>query len=135
MPLLQMGDRNRRFPLRHLTQRPNSGSREVAWQFALELGKVTGDHGDVETPQDRLLGLAIKQELERCLDATFGRMRAHRQSLASLSCHRDVMTSLAVSTADGDLELKWIGFAGSFDLDHSLPTRNRLNLVGVPDRA
>jgi RNA-directed DNA polymerase len=30
-----------------------SGLREIAWQLARELGKVTGDHGNVETPQDR----------------------------------------------------------------------------------
>lgn len=96
-----------------------SGSREVARQFALEFGKVTGDHGDVETPQDRFLRLAIKQELECCFDAPLGRVRAHRQSFASLSCHRDVMASLAVSHTDGDLEFKWIAFAGSLDLDHS----------------
>src|SRR5262249_8497870 len=40
-----------------------SGLREVMRQLALELGKVTADHGDVEAMQDRFLGLAIKQEL------------------------------------------------------------------------
>jgi hypothetical protein len=99
-----------------------SGLREVAWQLALELWKVTGDHSDVETPQDRLLGLAIKQELERRLDAMLWRVRAHRQSFASVSRHRDVMVSLAVSQADHDLEFEWIAFAGSLDLDHSLPS-------------
>ena len=99
-----------------------SGLREVAWQLALELGKVTGDHGDVETPQDRLLGLAIKQELKRSLDAMLRRMHSHRQSFASFSCHRDVMASLARSHTDHDLEFEWIAFAGSLDLDHSLPS-------------
>ena len=96
--------------------------REVVWELALELGKVTGDHRDVETPQDRLLGLAIKQELERSLDATLRRMRARRQSLASVSRHRHMMASLAVSHADNDLEFEWIAFASSLDLDHSLPS-------------
>ena len=99
-----------------------SGLREVAWQLALELGKVTGDHSDVETPQDRLLGLAIKQELKRSLDAMLRRMHSHRQSFASVSCHRDVMASLARSHTDHDLEFEWIAFAGSLDLDHSLPS-------------
>ena len=99
-----------------------SGFGEVAWQLALELGKVTGDHSDVETPQDRLLGLPIKQELERSLDAMLRRMRAHRQSFASVSCQSDVMASLAVSHTDADLEFEWIAFAGSLDLDHSLPS-------------
>ena len=100
----------------------SSGLREVAWQLALELGKVTGDHGDVETPQDRSLGFAIKQELERRLDAVLGRVRAHRQPFASISRHRDVMASLAVSHTDDDLEFEGIAFAGSLDLDHSLPS-------------
>jgi hypothetical protein len=99
-----------------------SGLREVVWQLALELGKVTGDHSDVETPQDRLLGLAIKQELERRLDATLRRVRACRQSLASVSHHRHMMASLAVTHTDDDLEFEWITFAGSLDLDHSLPS-------------
>jgi hypothetical protein len=42
----------------------NSGLSEIAWQLALELRKVMGDHSDVEMPQDRLLGFAIKQKLE-----------------------------------------------------------------------
>jgi hypothetical protein len=75
--------------------------------LALELGKVMGDHSNVETPQNRLVGLAIKQELERRLDATLRRLRAHRQSFASVSCHRDVMPSLAVSNTDDDLEFEW----------------------------
>src|SRR6266513_521438 len=99
-----------------------SGLREVVWQLALELGKVTGDHSDVETPQDRLLGLPIKQDLERRLDAMLRRVRAHLQSFASVSCHRDVMASLAVSRTDDDLEFEWIAFAGSLDLDHRLPS-------------
>jgi hypothetical protein len=92
------------------------------WQLALELGKVTGDHGDVEMPQDRLLGLAIQQELKRRLDATLRRVRACRQSLARVSRHRHMMASLAVSHTDDDLEFEWIAFAGSLDLDHSLPS-------------
>jgi|SRR5690242_4618512 hypothetical protein len=99
-----------------------SGLREVLSQLALELGKVTGDHSDVETPQDRLLGLPVKQELERRLDATFRRVCACRQSLASVSPHRHMMPSLAVSHTDDDLEFEWIAFAGSLDLDHSLPS-------------
>jgi hypothetical protein len=99
-----------------------SGLRDVAWQLALELWKVMGDHSDVETPQDRPLGLAIKQELERRLDAMLRRVRVHRQSFASVSRHRDVMVSLAVFHADDDLEFEWIAFAGSLDLDHSLPS-------------
>ncbi|MCA6114645.1 hypothetical protein J6524_06890 [Bradyrhizobium sp. WSM 1738] len=98
-----------------------SGLREVAWQLALELGKITGDHSDVETLQDRSLGLAIKQKFERCLDAALGRVRAHRQPFANISSHRDVMARLAVSRTDDDLEFEWIAFAGSLDLDHSLP--------------
>jgi hypothetical protein len=61
-----------------------SGLREVVWQLALELGKVTGDTSDVETPQDRHLGFAIKQELEHRLDAMLRRVRACRQSLAEI---------------------------------------------------
>jgi hypothetical protein len=99
-----------------------SGLSEVAWQLALELGKVTEDHSNVETPQNRLLRLAIKQELERRLDAMLRRARAHRQSFASVSCHRDVIAILAVSHADDDFEFEWIAFAGSLDLDHSLPS-------------
>lgn len=41
----------------------------------------------------RLLGLAIKQELERGLDATLRRVRACRKSLASVSRHRHMMAS------------------------------------------
>ena len=81
-----------------------------------------GDHGDVEMPQDRLLGLAIKQELECRLDAKFRRVSACRQSLASVSRHRHMMASRAVSHTDDDLEFEWIAFAGSLDLDHSLPS-------------
>ena len=102
-----------------------SALREVVWELALELGKITGDHRDIETPQDRLLGLAIKQELERRLDATLWRMRARRQSLASVSRHRHMMASLAVSHPDHDLEFEWIAFADSLDLDHSLPSSYR----------
>src|SRR6516165_6820862 len=98
------------------------GLGEVAWQCALELGKVTGDHCDVETPQDRLLGFAIKEESESRLDATLRRVRAHRQSFASVSSHCDVMASFAISNTDDDLEFEWITFAGSLDLDHSLPS-------------
>jgi hypothetical protein len=96
-----------------------SGLRKVAWQLALELGKVMGDHSNVETPQNRLVGLAIKQELERRLDAM---LRCVRESFASLPCHRDAMASLAVSHTDDNLEFEWIAFAGSLDLDHSLPS-------------
>ena len=99
-----------------------SGLREVAWQVALELGKITGDHSDVEAQQDRLLGLAIKQELERRRYATLRCVRAHSQSFATVSCHRDVMAGFAVSRTDDDFELEWIAFAGSLDLDHSLPS-------------
>jgi hypothetical protein len=87
----------------------------------LELGKVTGDHSDVETPQNRLLWLAIKQELKCSLDAMFRRMHPHRQSLASVSCHGDVMASLVGSVTDDNLEFEWIAFVGSLDLDHGLP--------------
>src|SRR3954453_17739000 len=109
-----------------------SGLREVAWQLALEVGKVAGDHSDVETRQNRLLGLAIKQELECCFDAKFRRAPAHRQSFASVPCHRDVMASLAASQTDDDLEFERIAFAGSLDLDHSLH-RNRFSSVVVAD--
>ena len=98
------------------------GLGEVAWQCALELGKVTRDHSDVETPQDRLLGFAIKEESEGRLDATLRQVRAHRQSFASVSSHCDVMASFAISNTDDDLEFEWITFAGSLDLDHSLPS-------------
>jgi hypothetical protein len=101
---------------------PISGLGEVAWQLTLELGKVTGDHSDVETPQDRFLRFAIKEESEGRLDATLWRVRTHRQSFASVSRHRDVMASLAISCTDDDLEFEGITFAGSLDLDHSLPS-------------
>jgi len=97
-----------------------SGLGEVAWQLTLELGKVTGDHSDVETPQDRFLGFVIKEESEGRLDATLRRVRAHRQSFPSLPRHRDVMASLAISRTDDDLEFEGITFAGPIDLDHSL---------------
>ena len=84
-----------------------------------------GDHGDVEMPQNRFLGFAIKQELERRLDATLWRVRACRQSLASVSRHRHMMASLAVSHPDHNLEFEWIAFADSLDLDHSLPSSYR----------
>ena len=106
---------------RSRTGTAGSGLREVAWQFALEFGKVTGDYGDVETPQDRLLGLAIKQELERCLYATFRRVPASRQSLASVSRHRHMMACLAASDTHSDLEFEWLAFADSLDLDHPAP--------------
>jgi hypothetical protein len=32
------------------------------------------------------------------------------------------MASLAISNTDDDLEFEWITFAGSLDLDHSLPS-------------
>jgi len=80
-----------------------------------------GDHGDVEMPQNRLLGLAIKQELERRLDATFRRVSTCRQSLAHVSRHRHMMASLAGSDTHDDLEFEWVAFAGSLDLDHPAP--------------
>ena len=98
------------------------GLGEVAWQLALEIGKVTADHSDIETPQDRFLRFAIKEESEGRLDATLRRVRAHRQSFASGSSHCDVMASLAISNTDDDLEFEWITFADSLDLDHSLPS-------------
>src|SRR5262245_3321771 len=97
--------------------------REVARQLALELRKVTEDYGHVETPQNRLLGLAIKQELERRLDATFRRVSACRQLLASVSRDRHMMAGLAASATHRDLEFKWIAFADSLDLDHPAPFR------------
>src|SRR5262249_43878142 len=95
--------------------------REVARQFALELRKVMEDHGDVEMPQDRLLGFAIKQELERRPDATYRRGSACPPPLASVSRHRHMMASLAASGTHDHLELEWIAFAGSLDLDHPAP--------------
>jgi hypothetical protein len=89
----------------------------------LELGKVTADHSDVETPQDRFLGFAIEEELEGRLDATLRRVRVHRQSFARVSSHCDVMASFALANTDDDLEFEWITFAGSLDLDHR-PHRN-----------
>ena len=80
-----------------------------------------GDDGDVETPQNRLLGLAIKQELERRLDATFRRVSACRQSLASVSRHRHMVASLAACDTHDDLEFERVAFAGSLDLDHPAP--------------
>jgi hypothetical protein len=80
-----------------------------------------GDYGDVETPKNRLLGLAIEQELERRLDATFRRVSACRQSLASVSRHRHMMASLAASDTYDDLEFERVAFAGSLDLDHPAP--------------
>jgi hypothetical protein len=44
-----------------------------------------------------------------------------------------VMASLAVSHTNGDLEFEGIAFAGSLDLDHSLPSPNRFNSVVVAD--
>ena len=109
-----------------------SRSREVVWQLALELGKVIGDHGNVETLQDRLRGLTIKQELERRLDATLRRVRAHRQSLGCGSCHSDVMAPLAVSCTDDNNEFEWIAFTSSLNLDHSLPSPHRfLSLIHI----
>jgi len=110
--------------------------RKVVGQLALEFGKITGDHCNVEAPQDRLLGLAIKQESERRLDATLRRVPVSRQSFASVSCHGHMMTSLAVSHADDDLELEWIAFAGSRDRDHSLPliviaASGRIDVYGI----
>src|SRR6185503_3186581 len=95
---------------------PASRLREVAWQLALELRKVMGDYGDVETPKNRLLGLAIEQELERRLDATFRRVSACGQSLASVSRHRHMMASLAACDTHNDLEFERVAFAGSLDL-------------------
>src|SRR5262249_15803876 len=97
---------------------------EVARQLALELRKVMGDHGDVEMPQNRLLGLAIKQELECRLDATFRRVSACRQSLASVSRHRHMMASLAASDTHDDFEFESIAFAALLDLDHPAPFRH-----------
>jgi hypothetical protein len=90
----------------------------------LELRKVTGDHSDVETPQDRLLWLAVEQELECCPDAMLRRIRTHRQSFASVSRHRDVMASLARPHSNNDLEFEWVAFAGLLDLDHSLTSQS-----------
>src|SRR5262245_36087952 len=98
--------------------------REVARQLALELRKVMGDPDDVEMPQNRLLGLAIEQELERRLDATFRRVSACHQSLASVSRHRQMMARLVASDTHDDLEFEWIAFAGSLDLDHPAPFRH-----------
>src|SRR5262249_42905261 len=92
--------------------------REVARQFALELRKVMGDPGDVEKPENRPLGFAIEQELERRLDTTYRRVSACRQSLASVSRHRHMMASLAASGTHDHLEFEWIAFAGSLDIQH-----------------
>ena len=101
----------------------NSGLGEVARQLAFEFGKVTGDHRDVEMPQDRLLGLAVKQELERSFDAVLRRMRAHRQSFAAIPRQSDVMAGLAISCTDDDLESKLVAIADSVDLDHGLSSQ------------
>jgi hypothetical protein len=58
---------------RHLCDRCRSGRQRLRREPG---GKVTRDHSDVETPQDRLLVLAIKQEFARRLDATLRRVRA-----------------------------------------------------------
>ena len=92
-----------------------------------------GDHGDVEMPQNRFLGFAIKQELERRLDATLRRVRAHRQSLGCGSCHGDVMAPLAVSCTDDNNEFEWIAVTSSLNLDHSLPSPHRFNLAVAAD--
>jgi hypothetical protein len=96
--------------------------REVVGQLALELGKITGDHSDVETLLDRLQGLSIKQELERRLDAALRRVRADRKLFGSVSRHGDMMVSLSVSDTDDDSEFERIAFAQAFDFDHGLPS-------------
>jgi hypothetical protein len=52
-----------------LTIAARSEPGKITRQLALELGKVTGYHGDVEVLQDRFLGFAIKQEFERSAPA------------------------------------------------------------------
>src|SRR6266540_3952273 len=68
-----------------------SRPREIPRQLALELGKVARDHGDVEASEDRLLGLAIEQETEGCLEAPLRRMLAGGEPRARLARHRDVV--------------------------------------------
>src|SRR5262249_3561336 len=68
--------------------------------------------------------VAREQELERRLDATFRRVSACRQSLASISRHRHMMAGLAASDTHDDLEFEWIAFASSLDLDHPAPFRH-----------
>ena len=61
--------------------------RKVTWYLPLELGEVARDRRQVEAPEDRFLGLAVKQEPEGRLETAFGRMprppSAARTSLAT----------------------------------------------------
>src|SRR5262249_1930963 len=92
---------------------------KVAWQLSLELRKVSGDHGDVESGKNRLLGLAIEQETECGVKPTLWRIPPRNHSFVCLFAHRYMMTALATCFADHHFEFEWIAVADLVDLDHS----------------
>src|SRR6516164_6433508 len=91
--------------------------REVARQFALELRKVMGDHGDVEMPQIRLLGFAIKQELERRPRRKFFRRDVTIEgprlvmSIGTLERNGPMTAKVDLLTAAPDVMKAWTGAA------------------------
>src|SRR6516162_3734691 len=91
----------------------------MAWQLSLELRKVSGDHGDVEPAKNRLLGLAIEQEMECGVKPTLWRIPPRNHSFVCLFAHRYMMTALATCFADHHFEFEWIAVADLVDLDHS----------------
>src|SRR5262249_21321983 len=116
---------------------------------SMELGKVSGDHGDVESGKNRLLGLAIEQETECGVKPTLWRIPPRNHSFVCLFAHRYMMTALATCFADHHFEFEWIAVADLVNLDHSglrhyrfvcrahlaawtgaRPCRGRLNLTG-----
>src|SRR5262249_24027846 len=85
---------------------------------SMELGKVSGDHGDVEPAKDRLLGLAIEQETECGVKPALWRIPPRNHSFVCLFAHRYMMTALATCFADHHFEFEWIAVADLVDLDH-----------------
>jgi hypothetical protein len=120
---------------RHLCDRSRPGRQRLRREPG---GKVTRDHSDVETPQDRLLGLAIKQEFEcppRCNAPACACLPSVARKCLSPSSHDG--ESRRLPHTDDDREFEWITFAGSLDLDHSYLHRNwcSRSAFSVPKRA
>ncbi len=67
-----------------------TSSLHISRQLALEFREVAGDHGDVETAEDRLLRLAVEQEPERGLDAPL-RRKARRKAREMRCGERDAV--------------------------------------------
>src|SRR5262245_40215345 len=64
-------------------------------------------------PHNRLLGFAIKQALERRLDATYRRLSSRRQSLPSVTLQLHMMTSNSAYGRHHHLASEWPACTGA----------------------